>query len=436
MTQAVPRLHRLPPRARHRRAVMLLGLLLLLVAAGLPSGSEAEEQAGSTSTVPASSDDPVLDYLEAIEHVESLGGAYASELVDLHWGMGLQLLDQGELGWARDAFYQAVMVSRVNAGPHCLEQTPYLYSVAEVEFRIGNRPGAVQLLDGIYRIHARHFGDDNPKLLPEVQKIRAWYLDRLMQEGQPARPSDLHNLSYLLAREAALTEAQFGLGHAETALAYREAGQIHFRAVSYYMESGLAPDPDLVMESEGSGRVALMEQSTSEHMEAGELAFVRAAESWLANPDATELQRAEAIAELGDWYLASRYFNKARKQYEQAYLLLASSDDYQPFAERYLGVPAPTSFLEPAVNFGQEPQPAPEGSLLEVSMSVSLTGRVYDVEILKAPGNLSEEDRRTIEEHLASTRFRPAVVEGRSSSVEGFVWKALPLNSTVPGTSG
>lgn len=431
--RAVPYTHCLRPRARHRRVAMFLGCLLSLAGAGLPAETTATKQTGSVA--PASRDDTLEDYLDAIENAESLGGAYATELVDLHYGMGRQLLDEGDLEWARDAFYRAVMVSRVNAGPHGLEQTPYLYSVADIEFRMGNRPGAVHLLDSIYRIHARHFGANNPDLLPEVQKIAAWYRERLMQDGRPARPSDFQNHSYLLARVAALTEARYGLDHPETALTYRELGQAHYRALRYFVETGLSPNPDLVMDSEGSSNIDLMAHSTADHLHAGERAFERAAQSWLANPGATELQRAEAVAELGDWYLVFRYFNKARKQYELAYRLLASSGDYRPLAERYLGVPAPLRFLDPAEKFGQGPQPAPGESQLEVSMAVSLTGRIYDVEILKAPGNLSEDDLHTLRDHLANTRFRPAVVNGRSRSVEGYVWKTIPLNSAAPGAS-
>ena len=410
--------------------------MLLLASADLPAGAAAMQQAENDLPAPPPRNDPVIDYLDAIEQAESLGGAYAAELVDLHWGMGKQLLEQGELMWARDAFYQAVMVSRVNAGPHCLEQTPYLYSVADIEFRMGDRAGAVHLLDSIYRIHARHFGENSPELLPEVQNIVAWYRERLQQEGQPARPSDFQNVSYLLAREAALTEARYGLGHPATALIYRELGQAHYQALRFFFETGLSPNPELVMASEGSGKVELMAESTGEHLQAGEQAFDRAARSWLANPDATELQRAEAVAELGDWYLAFRYFNKARSQYEQAYRLLENSGEFRPLAERYLGVPAPLRFLDPAERFGLGPQPAPGESLLEVSMAVSLTGRIYDIEILKAPADLSEDDRHTLKEYLATTRFRPAVVNGRSSSIEGFVWKILPLEAISPDGSG
>ena len=410
--------HRPSSRPRARRAALLLGCLLCVPAAGSPA------------------QDPVRDYLDAIERAESQGGAYAVELVDLYYGMGQALLDLGEYDGARDAFYQTVMVSRVNAGPQSLEQTRYLYSVADIESRMGNRPGAVQVLDNIYRIHARHYGEDNPDLLPEIEKIVAWYREQLMLDGNPVRPADFQNLGYLVRRMAELTEARHGLGHPQTALQYRELGQVHYQAIRYFLETGLSPNPELVMESEGSSNVALLEQSTTHHLKAGEEAFARAVEAWQENPDATELQRADAMAELGDWYLVFKYFRKARKQYEEAYRLLARSADYRSLADRYLGVPAPLRFLDSTEQFGREPPPPSSDSLLEVSMAVSLTGRLYDIEILKAPGDLSDEDLRSLREHLAGTRFRPAVVNGRSQSVEGYVWKALPLASASPSSSG
>jgi tetratricopeptide (TPR) repeat protein len=110
--------------------------------------------------------DPLRDYLEAIEHAESSGGAYANELVDLYHGMGQSLIEQGELDGARDAFHRAALVSRVNSGPNSLEQTSYLYSIADIEFLAGDPEVAVEALEQIYRIHARHHGEDNPAGTP------------------------------------------------------------------------------------------------------------------------------------------------------------------------------------------------------------------------------------------------------------------------------
>jgi tetratricopeptide (TPR) repeat protein len=136
-----------PPRpraiGRRRRLGRLIGCVLLAA-----PGLAAQEFVGAPGA------DPVRDYLEAIAQVELSGGAWANELVDLYFGMGQSLIDQGEIETARDAFHRAAMVLRVNAGPNSLDQTNYLYSIAEIEFQLGNAEAAVEALEHIYRIHA------------------------------------------------------------------------------------------------------------------------------------------------------------------------------------------------------------------------------------------------------------------------------------------
>lgn len=402
------------PRTRFLRAC--ISRLFACALSGAIPGLAAQE------TLPASAVDPVAEYLAAIERAESLGGAYAAELVDLYYGMGQLLLKQGELEPARDALYRTVMVARVNAGPFSLEQTPYLYGIADIELRLGNRSGAIDVLDNIYVIHARHHGENDPALLPAIEQIYDWYANRLSPAEVPLLPADLQNLSYLAGRAAVLTEAEYGLGHARTALRYRELGQIHYQAIRYFAQTGQMPNPELVLESEGSSNIDLLEGAPVDHLKAGEAAFERAVLAWQENPAASDLQRAEAMAELGDWYLVFRYFSKARRQYEEAWRLLARSDGYRDLAEAYLGVPAPLRFLNREDQFARDLHPAPAGGL-EVSMTVSLTGRLYDVEIIRAPDAFSPEQRSALKAHLESTRFRPAVVDGRSQSVSGYVWR-------------
>lgn len=386
--------------------------------------------------VPPPATDPVDEYLAAIERAESAGGAYAAELVDLYYGMGQTLLGQGELEWARDAFHQSVMVERVNSGPYSVQQTRYLYSIADIESRLGNPAGAIAVLDHIYMIFARNQGEDNPELLGDVEAIYDWYLDRLSVEGAPVGPSDFENLSYLMERIADLTETRHGLGHAATASRYRELGQIHYYAIHHFIQTGQPPIPELVMQSEGSGNQALRERSTINHLVRGEEAFERAVQAWQENPDGTELELAEAMAQLGDWYLAFRYFGKARRQYEQAYRLLANQREYQNLADRYLGTPAPLRFLNSTGPFVRNLEPPGADAPLEVSLAVSLTGRLYDIEIVKAPDALSEDQLRSLKQQLKSTRFRPAVVNGKSQSVQGFVFRAQVDEPEAAESSG
>lgn len=379
--------------------------------------------------------DPVRDYLAAIEQAESLGGAYASELVDLYHGMGQSLIELGELEGARDAFHRAAMVLRVNAGPNSLEQTNYLYTIADIEFRVGDPEAAVKALEQIYRIHARHYGEDNPDMLPALEQLSGWYADRLTTSGEPVRPSDYENLSYLAERITHLTEAQYGLGNPHSAMSSRALAQAHFRAIHQVALTRQSPDPELVMNAEELGSRLNPDRTVVNHFLAGEAALKRAVESWQQNPDATDLQVAEAIAQVGDWNLAFEYYRSAEINYEQAYRTLAASAEFGSLADRYLGEPAPIRFMNTQESFVRDPEPPTVAGSLEISMTVMDNGRLRDVEIVGAPESLSEEQSQQILRVLQGALFRPAVVNGEVSTLEGYVWKIPPLRSEAAETA-
>jgi tetratricopeptide (TPR) repeat protein len=375
--------------------------------------------------------DPVRDYLEAIEHAESLGGAYATELVDLYHGMGQSLIELGELEGARDAFHRAALVSRANSGPNGLEQTSYLYSIADIEFLAGNPEVAVEALEQIYRIHARHHGEDNPDMLPVLEQISGWYTERLARSDVTVRPSDYENLSYLAERIAHLTEAQYGLGHPQSASNNRTLAQAHYRAIYQVALTRQSPDPELVMNADEFGDRLNPDRTVISHFLAGEVALQRAVESWQENPDATDLQLAEAVAQVGDWNLAFEYYRSAEINYEQAYRILAASADFATLADRYMGQPAPIRFMNTGESFVRDPNPPAVAGSLEISMTVMDNGRLQDVEIIDAPESLSETQSQKILGVLQGALFRPAVVNGEVRTLEDFVWKITPLSSNA-----
>ncbi len=375
--------------------------------------------------------DPVRDYLEAIEHAESLGGAYATELVDLYHGMGQSLIELGELEGARDAFHRAALVSRANSGPNGLEQTSYLYSIADIEFLAGNPEVAVEALEQIYRIHARHHGEDNPDMLPVLEQISGWYTERLARSDVSVRPSDYENLSYLAERIAYLTEAQYGLGHPQSASNNRTLAQAHYRAIYQVALTRQSPDPELVMNADEFGDRLNPDRTVISHFLAGEVALQRAVESWQENPDATDLQLAEAVAQVGDWNLAFEYYRSAEINYEQAYRILAASADFATLADRYMGQPAPIRFMNTGESFVRDPNPPAVPGSLEISMTVMDNGRLQDVEIIDAPESLSETQSQKILGVLQGALFRPAVVNGEVRTLEDFVWKITPLSSNA-----
>lgn len=272
-------------------------------------------------------------------------------------------------------------------------------------------------------------------MLPAVEQIYSWYSTRHPLHAENVRPSDFENLSYLAAHIAKLSEALYGLGDVRTALNYRALGQLHFLAVHHYVESKKAPEPILVIDFERIGGEELRERPLEHHFQEGEAAFARAIEAWDAVPDATSLQRAEARAQLGDWFLALKSFRKAEDEYGRAYRELAGDPELRSLADAYLGHPSEVRFLNAADSFVREFNTSSTGNELEVSMTVTRTGRLSEIEIVSVPSHASEEGLQAIIEYLRNTRFRPAVVDGAVQTVQGSRWITTLPESDVGSSS-
>ncbi len=336
-------------------------------------------------------------------------------------------MQEGDLEGARDAFHRTAMVSRVNSGPNSLEQTNYLYSIARIESLLGNYEESINVLESIYSLHARHYGENQAEMLPVLQQINRWYNEQPPLHAPQTRSSDFENRSFLAQRIANLTETSRGLGDVETANRYREEGQLRFRAIYYMLQTGEPPLPELVINEEDKGPQWYYDRSISTHFQKGREAFGRVVESWRHNPQATDLEVAEAIAQLGDWYLALQHFRSAEKQYEAAYLLLANSQEHSDIADEYFGNPSPLRFLNTTEDFVRDLEAPVAIEGLEVSMTVTRNGRLLDVEVVRAPESASEEELQRMKERLDNTRFRPAVVNGEIQATENFVWKPPAL---------
>jgi tetratricopeptide (TPR) repeat protein len=404
-------------RLKGRSATRLVnGLLTLSLMTFIPGLAAQDAQSVEEK-------DPVQTYYDAIEQAHTLGGPYATELVDLYYGYGQALLDEGDYEGARDAFHRTVMVSRVNDGPNNLEQCNYLYSVAEAEARLGDLEASMEVLEHIYRLNATAYGEDDPAMLPVLEQIVDWYTEKKPIQGPLLGASDIENRSYLADRVAALTLATEGLGSSKTALGYRALGQFHFKSILYLLRSGESPHPELIMNNEETNDEFVYQRALRKHFKGGEEAFTLAVDSWRANPDATDLEVAEAMAQLGDWFLALEHFRAAAKQYEQAYQLLVGSEEFANMAEAYFGRPAPLQFLNTSGSFVRDLNPPIPPGGMEISMTVTRNGRLIDIEFVSPPDEQSDDSEEKIREQLQSTRFRPAVVAGEVETTHDFVWK-------------
>lgn len=407
-------------------AVTLGWLLASMLFAGIAVGQEPEpEPETQPATGYVSPYDPANEYLDAIDRMESEYGSYATELSDLYLGLGQSLLSTGDYERARDAFHRGVMVVRVNAGPNSPEQTNHLYLIANIELMLGDPDAADEVLENIQFIHSNHHGMNSPEMLPVLDRIYDWYTMTRPPGGADTAYPDYERIIELTEDLVRVSEAAYGLGHPETTEAYRRMGEAQFQAVRYLMGQTMTLTlDDYVAVSSGTLYTpGVVKVSVGEHYDAGRKAFKRYFESLLADESGTQLEYAEALAKLGDWYLAFDKSRTSRRLYEEAYTVLAQSEDYSELAQNYMATPQPVHFFSPQPVLFEEVPAEVQDLSVDISMTVTSFGDVRYVEFVNPPEALGKDQLGAIKRQLRGTPFRPALKGGEVVTTKGFIWQ-------------
>lgn len=397
------------------RACLIAGFALPLAAAG--------QEAPARYVSPQ---DPVNEYLEAIETIEADYGPYATELSDMYLGLGQTLIGAGEYEQARDAFHRGVMVQRVNYGPNSPEQTNHLYVLANIESMLGEATAADKVLRNIYFINSKHYGEDSAEMLPVLKRMYQWYhVTRPLGGNDTDFTDHLRNVE-LTEEILRISELVNGDTDPGTATAYRRLGEANFQAVMFLtgMAVGVGEESYVSVRTDVLVPPELETISIYDYYNEGRRAFRNYRESLLLNTSTTPADYAQALADVGDWYLMIEKFSKSIDLYEEGYRVLAETEGYEHLAENYMKEPAPVHFvteIPPAV--ADDVPEGFEGAELDVLMTVTTGGGLRQIEFPNAPEALSKRELKNIRNQLQKIPFRPAVRDGEVVTTREFNWR-------------
>ncbi|NNJ66240.1 MAG: tetratricopeptide repeat protein [Xanthomonadales bacterium] len=370
--------------------------------------------------------DPADDYFDAIDRIEGDLGPYATELSDLYLGLGQALIKNGDFEQARDAFHRGVMVERVNSGPNSPEQTNHLFQLANIELLLGEWDEADEILQNIYFVNTNYYGDTSAEVLPVLDRIYTWY----MLTRPPGSPElDYYNYERIIeiTEEAArVSEAVNGKGHHDTALAYRRAGDSQFQMVRHLTGAAMMMPPEMYVATTSGGisPLGFGAETVVKHYNSGRKAYLHFLESLATTESTTPLEYAEALADLGDWFMVFEKPRKSRSLYEQGYKILVENDVDPAVIESYMSRPQPMHFIYHRLPdlIGESPEGFSEINL-EFSLTVTSYGQVRNVELLNAPDGLEEDALQEITKQVQLTPFRPALKQGEVVTTREFIWR-------------
>lgn len=372
--------------------------------------------------------DEVVQYLDAIDRTEAMTSAYSTELADLYLGLGQSLLEQREFEEAKVAFQQGLQVVRVNYGLNSPEQSNYLYAIANIESQLGDRKAVDQVMENIYLINARNYGEQSPEMIPVLDRMLGWYMNHRPLDHQDSRFADMERAELLATRKAEIVESHLGLGHPETTAVYRQVGQISWQTARYVLSQGMSVEKGLLVAVGSPPQNPNARAISIKSLVAnGEAAFAKAAASVNQDANSTALEKAEAISQLGDWNLAFGRRRTAGEFYEQAHRLLAEDPTYQHYADEYFGLPTPVRFLQQDL-LPVDPGATGTASTLAINMTVTEGGRPLDVDIPEPPESYPADHVRMMKRMVSEMRFRPRLVNGTPEKMENFSYQ-LALDS-------
>lgn len=301
-------------------------------------------------------------YLEAIELITSSEGEFSTSLIEAYRGLAAVFAQRGDHPEAVTVLEQARHISNRHFGLFNLDQLEILDELSAVYEAAGDTRQAQDIQREILAVAERHFGADDAGVVP--------YRFRLAEY-------------YELARMRGLAREQY-----EEALAI------------------LADDPDTRPAETLRPLRELVRIDTLLGEQTG--AQRRLTEALAAITDAPPLERAAALAVLGDAELVAGATDDAFALYAQAFAAIPDPDA----ASAFFGSPQMINFVPPAgaVDFSRRADREYAWGSITLTFALSAAGRADEIRVVDAvpPGLMDARYRQ----RLAEATFRPRLVAG------------------------
>jgi len=384
---------------RHRVTISKGFLFFTLMFVALIARGQAEQN----------QTDSVDDYLTAIDNIEAEHSTYSSRLSDLYMGLGQSYASNKEYSDALVAFQRGMQIERVNFGLHSLSQAPYLTSIAETESNLGNQEKSLKALNQIYQISTKSYGATDKRMIPVIDSLIDWHMNIYHQQ----RPKVGYNnlvMSEKLANEMHfILDTTTPLDNLEGPTYYRRIADLHYVIADHITKYGEPRDVGFSV-STGSDTRRSKARTSYRHFHRGKAALEKVVQTTIEQKNASAVDKANAIADLGDWYLLFGQKLTAIKTYQIAEELLDSVENSESVRQSLFGAPK-------IIDFGIKKK-AQKATLSEnqpvnvqVSMLISEGGVASGFYLTDEAESLSDDEMKRLKKYFRSKRFRPRIVE-------------------------
>ncbi len=353
--------------------------------------------------------DPAINSLERqIRLIERESHRYDERLIRPLTLLGDAQFAKGDTESALDAFDRAIHVARVSHGLHNAEQVPIVYREARVLKVQRDLEGANNREEYAYEIMQRHYGPDDPALLPSIYHLADWYMSthNLFQ----ARAL-FYQAKYITEMEGVNSaDADFDNRQLITPLEGVARTYVLERFPPFYIDDGTSPYNAFPTASGGTTQIRI------NNFPAGERALKQIVQIRQDHREEQPLAFIDALVNLADWYLLFDKPRTAMELYAHAHNELATIEGVD--SSVYFSHPQLLHFPKPAVpkRHSRTTEANAANGFVELTYQISDLGTVRQLNVVASePKGLMDVKVR---KSLRRSRYRPRFVDGVAVPVD------------------
>ena len=366
------------------------------------------------------------DFDQILEDLEIKGGAWSVQIAEELAELGSVLQAQGKFEESIDVFDRAVHINRVNNGLFSPNQVPLVKKVIDAHVALGQWSEADDRQQYAFYVQTRAYSIGDPRMIDVFDNLAQWNIATFYR-GIDEDPSPRLLQTYMLYRAASESiAAHFGTQDPRyLPLLHKVAGAADLMG-RYTLEGtsiGTRVNPDLRMTSQFVGNSMRPQGRADSGIEALEAIIAYYDDPKLPNTDANLVERARALAELGDWYLLRERRQAAMRTYEEAFEQLASVENSAELLSQVFGeivfLPTFSEFDEQRKQAsGVGPDSGARMGYVDLAFDVNQYGRLSNFEVLSLqPEEMTRADIQVISS-IRSTLVRPKIDQDGAVSSE------------------
>lgn len=367
---------------------------------------------------------------QVLEDLEIEGGAWSVQIAEELASLGDLLQAQGDYERANEIYDRAVHINRVNNGLFSTSQVPLVEKIVSGHVAQGQWQEADDQKQYAFYVQTRAFSIDDPRMIDVFDNLARWNVAAFYR-GVDENPGPRLMQTYLLYRAASQSVAtHFGVQDPRYLNLLRsEAGAADLlQRYSLPGEAiGTRMNPDLRMTSEFIGESTRPQGRNNDGAQALQRIIDFYRDPKIPATQMNKIDRARAIADLGDWYLINGRRQAAMRTYEEAYDLLAAEKNSADMLQQVFGeivfLPTFSNFDEQRMEaFGVGPDSGARMGYVDIAFDVNQYGRLSNFVILNlVPEDLVRADLQILDS-IRTTLVRPKIVEGEtvSSDIERY----------------